>query len=333
MPFTKKRGRSRTPKRGRGKRGRSRSIKRRSKVRRVNKKALPKAAAKAGAIVRFVEDQIVGEKNAVGLSSRVAGIDLLPKRWMRAAGYRKRRLFSQHTYTDCNVIQVPVGAAFHISGLQMRVNDIFDPQFAIGGHQPEGVDYLKTQYKRYKVHGSRIKYTVMANEIDISNFGNLFIALRCNKHEDTLIQFKPQKFVAGYTGLPNTITLERLKEIYAEWPNKKSIYRKGKTLYNAKNANHRNKVTLEDSVWVKDLFIKQVGDSGASVDTNIPFSVASTTAVAPLSDVIALWGLDVFKSECDATDMPIDLTVRFEMTYYVEWYDDDALFVDVNTED
>lgn len=45
----------------------------------------------------------------------------------------------------------------------LRGNSLFDPEFALGGGQPVGFDYIKTMYQFYKVHASHIRVRVFNN--------------------------------------------------------------------------------------------------------------------------------------------------------------------------
>lgn len=45
----------------------------------------------------------------------------------------------------------------------MSMNDIFDPEFAVGGHQPMGFDQMAAMYNRYLVLGSKITVSFYDN--------------------------------------------------------------------------------------------------------------------------------------------------------------------------
>lgn len=63
-----------------------------------------------------------------------------------------------------------------------RGNSIFDPQFAVGGHQPLGFDQWSTFYDKYVVTGSTM-YAIVANA---SNTDNIKAAL-IPKDESTVV--------------------------------------------------------------------------------------------------------------------------------------------------
>lgn len=43
----------------------------------------------------------------------------------------------------------------------IRANDLFDPEFAVGGHQPRGFDEMMEVYGKYTVMGSKVSATFM----------------------------------------------------------------------------------------------------------------------------------------------------------------------------
>ena len=60
---------------------------------------------------------------------------------------------------------------------QLRGNGLFDPQTAVGGHQPRGFDEFMTTYEMYTVHGSKCSGSFMFEgyngPTEVSNLGNL----------------------------------------------------------------------------------------------------------------------------------------------------------------
>lgn len=58
----------------------------------------------------------------------------------------------------------------------IRGNSLYDPEYATGGGQPIGFDYLKTLYQYYRVHASKIRMRVY-NNASSSNGGAVYLTL------------------------------------------------------------------------------------------------------------------------------------------------------------
>lgn len=305
-------------------------VRRHKKSNKVNRKA--KSAKKAitvGTVARFVKDPVVGRHNPVGISSRIVGFDLLPKRWLMAKTIRPRNVFTQHAFSDCDATLEPGGGSgiFYTEGAQFRINGIYSPRFAPGGNQPEGVDFMKSQYSFYRVHGSAIKYTFIVAETGVANYAKFQCVLRGTKYDDFHGMYKPQKFVVG--SIPPGTTQERMKTMRASWPEPQSIYRKSGLLYNARNDTKQQRLVLEDKIWIKDLFIKEKSLTGETHVHDIPFNVSSTVATNPSVNDLGMWSAGICIGGCDPQDLYQNVKIQVQMTYYVEWYNNSTLYADV----
>lgn len=60
--------------------------------------------------------------------------------------------------------------------LTIRGNSVFDPEYAVGGHQPLGFDQLAGLYNKYNVHSARVEVTAYNNS-DTSAAGHPMTAI------------------------------------------------------------------------------------------------------------------------------------------------------------
>lgn len=79
-------------------------------------------------------------------------------------------------YAEQYVVTLQATAG-NISYNAFRLNGLFDPRFAIGGHQPMGFDQLMAIYSRYTVVGARVTFQVTNNTQTFQN-GNFGINVR-----------------------------------------------------------------------------------------------------------------------------------------------------------
>lgn len=63
------------------------------------------------------------------------------------------RFFSKLRYVDTFTLD-PI--AIGIADVVYRINDLYDPYYAIGGHQPLGFDQMMALYKRFHVVGAKV---------------------------------------------------------------------------------------------------------------------------------------------------------------------------------
>lgn len=107
------------------------------------------------------------------------------KRTFKRTPYRRRRTFKRRrrTYKRRSVIpRAPSGmhanrpvrmryckdgflasTAGALNHIVFSMNDIFDPEYAVGGHQPMGFDQMAGLYNRYIVLGSKLTVTFYDN--------------------------------------------------------------------------------------------------------------------------------------------------------------------------
>jgi len=71
-----------------------------------------------------------------------------------ASGFPARKRLTLR-YSTFEVLQYNAGAQF--AQLDFRANSLYDPEYAVGGHQPMGFDQWMKFYKNYTVLRSRIK--------------------------------------------------------------------------------------------------------------------------------------------------------------------------------
>lgn len=322
------RKKARTSRKNRFQRKSTRSRKRSVKTAAVRRLKAPTTTPKSGTVVRFVKPAVVGKENPVGVSGRLIGYDRLPSRWLNARSTRPRRVYTQHAYSDCDELTPggELGVDGYEFGAQIRGNGIYDPKYGAGGHQPEGVDFMKSQYTHYKVHGSKVTMTIRGLEQNINRFAKFKIGLRANKIDDSLIDYKPQKFLSG-TGMPLSTTIERLREMYATWPEKQALYRTSKFLYNAQAYEKQNMITLSDKVWTKDMFIRESSELVHSHD--IPTARFSNVAVSLPDESTWLWEIGCWISCADSFNTYQTIRISYTVTYYVEWYNAESLYEDV----
>lgn len=64
------------------------------------------------------------------------------------------RVTTTHKYAESLLITATSGV---MSDYQFRLNSVYDPDFAFGGHQPMGSDQMRTLYNRYRVDGVKVR--------------------------------------------------------------------------------------------------------------------------------------------------------------------------------
>lgn len=67
--------------------------------------------------------------------------------------------FAKLQYTDFTAAAEIKEAS--INTIQWRANDVYDPQYAVGGHQPYGFDQLISMYEHFTVERSRLDVEIM----------------------------------------------------------------------------------------------------------------------------------------------------------------------------
>jgi len=75
-----------------------------------------------------------------------------------------RRQFTRLVY---EVGQIGTTTTTGLGNFQLRLNSLFDPQYTVGGGQPQGYDQLTQLYTNYRVHGARVD--VYAQSLTPSN--------------------------------------------------------------------------------------------------------------------------------------------------------------------
>lgn len=95
--------------------------------------------------------------------------------WRRRRGFRKKASLSLGTLipdrtlvrlkyaTDQNLLVPSLATGPNLGYAIFACNDVFDPEYATGGHQPMGYDELKTFYRRFTVLGCRIQAVFRAD--------------------------------------------------------------------------------------------------------------------------------------------------------------------------
>ncbi|QGQ63634.1 capsid protein [Chicken circovirus 5] len=98
---------------------------------------------------------------------RRTSISRAPRGWKPFGNSRIARL------TYCDNVTLDPGANV-VAGRVFRANGLFDPDVALGGHQPYGFDQLMSIYNRFVVLGSKITVTA----VPANNFGSFIIAVK-----------------------------------------------------------------------------------------------------------------------------------------------------------
>lgn len=71
-------------------------------------------------------------------------------------GFPKKVVMSHKYVTRYNTNVFGSG----VTNIQMRANDLFDPEVALGGHQPLYFDQMTPLYNHFTVIGARVKWTI-----------------------------------------------------------------------------------------------------------------------------------------------------------------------------
>ncbi len=91
------------------------------------------------------------------------------RRRARAGSYRKKRISSRGLWsrsvkkvlTYADIISTDISSNNHF---YYRANGMYDPDVAVGGHQPYGFDQMMTYYKHFHVIGARARMTVFPGD-------------------------------------------------------------------------------------------------------------------------------------------------------------------------
>lgn len=289
---------------------------------------------KIGGTVRYTKDKRIANRNPQGITSAVLGFTKLPSKWSKICSIRPTHKFAQHKYTSFGSFDTGTGgSALYVQTPIIRGNNIFDPDVALGGHQPEGVDYMKTQYTNYRCHGSEIKVTIYKTDVGALHLrqGGMMI-LRAHKTNELADDYVENKFLT----LPGDTSSERLKEIKSAWCNDREIHVDQKRLmlgqFEGPQGREAGSIVLRGRMWARDIFIHK-DEAGVSETAVVPFFILSSTGVGTGAKDTFQWSIGLCKDQRYVGVLANTVDYSVEVTYFVEWRNNDAAYTDAITID
>lgn len=82
--------------------------------------------------------------------------------------FMPERVLTKLRYCTEGIVQA--ASIKQIEDIVIRGNSVFDPEAAVGGGQPLGLDQITPLYGAYRVHASKVKFTVCNNSTAAMNF-------------------------------------------------------------------------------------------------------------------------------------------------------------------
>lgn len=132
------------------------------------------------------------------------------------AGFPRQRMAKLRYVARINLNP---GAGNSVAHAVYRGNDLYDPSYALGGHQPMGFDELTEIYQKYRVVGSKFRVSALPSSSNAGGYNQHLFGVVMTRSPDlpaqggyfeSLIE-DPRRFPYKYTGhttqlRPNTVS-------------------------------------------------------------------------------------------------------------------------------
>jgi len=117
----------------------------------------------------------------------------------------------------------PTAAATTVTGTWWRANGIFDPQVAIGGHQPLGFDQLMAVYDHWIVKQARIKVTFTYRDEEVQTVHPIVCGIYDDDDAVNTLSYSALAEGCDRTKVDTLTTNNDKVVLYSKWTNTKTF--------------------------------------------------------------------------------------------------------------